>query len=84
MAIMLPLYEEVKLATAKHMNKGIDQLNVYELSFSTAVAKTVASSLTYPHEVVRSRMQLSGRFSSIIPTCREVSMIMICNKVKGF
>jgi len=71
-AIMLPLYEELKRLAAHQVSKPVDSLNAVELATSSAIAKCIASSLTYPHEVVRSRMQLSGRISSIVPTCREI------------
>jgi len=70
--IMLPLYEELKVLAATRLGKKKSELQAGELAASSALAKAVASSITYPHEVVRSRMQISGRCASILPTCREI------------
>ncbi len=70
--IMLPLYEELKKVAAAKMNKGVNELHPGEVAVASGVAKCVASSITYPHEVVRSRMQISGRFAAIGPTLREI------------
>jgi len=71
-AIMLPLYEELKGLAARRLGKGKNELQAGELAASSALAKAVASSITYPHEVVRSRMQISGRCTAILSTCGEV------------
>jgi len=70
--IMLPLYEELKELAAKRLNKEKKELQAVELAASSALAKMVASSITYPHEVVRSRMQISGQCAAILHTCGEV------------
>lgn len=45
-----------------------------ELVISSAASKMVAATVTYPHEVVRSRMHVSGvgAFSGLWATCRQV------------
>ena len=70
--IMLPLYEELKTFAAAKLKKERSELQAVEIATSSAIAKCVASSITYPHEVVRSRMQISGRFASIWLTVREI------------
>ncbi|KXZ43456.1 hypothetical protein GPECTOR_90g543 [Gonium pectorale] len=67
-AIQFPLYEYAKQAVAIHkaQQQGsselprADSLSVWELVATSAFAKVVASTATYPHEVIRSYMHLSG------------------------
>jgi hypothetical protein len=66
-AIQFPLYEYLKNATKQFrtgdqngMSKddhGSDSSSVVDYFFASIVAKMVASSITYPHEVLRVRMQ---------------------------
>uniref|UniRef100_A0A7S0UNE0 Mitochondrial carrier protein n=1 Tax=Polytomella parva TaxID=51329 RepID=A0A7S0UNE0_9CHLO len=59
--IQFPLYESLKSATAERNHNGNeDELNAIELVAASAAAKMVASFATYPHEVVRSYMHVSG------------------------
>jgi len=56
--IQFPLYEWLKQSLAKRGRKSKDQLNATELIFASASSKMVASTAAYPHEVIRSNLQI--------------------------
>lgn len=51
-AVQFPLYEFVKTTISKKKRKSLDELNVSEILFASSISKMVASTLTYPHEVI--------------------------------
>ncbi|PRW50796.1 polyubiquitin 3 isoform A [Chlorella sorokiniana] len=75
--IQFPLYESLKARfAARHADGGpqSEKLNLYELILASATSKMVASTATYPHEVVRSRMHIAGTgaFTGLLRTCRQI------------
>lgn len=72
--IQFPLYESLKAHFAQRHSDGGDKLNMYELILASATSKMVASTATYPHEVVRSRMHIAGTgaFTGFARTCRQI------------
>jgi solute carrier family 25 (mitochondrial folate transporter), member 32 len=73
-AVQFPLYEWCKLqARARH-----EPETALDLLLASGVSKLAASSLTYPHEVIRSRMMDarssagSTSASGFVRTCREI------------
>uniref|UniRef100_A0A7S0WN96 Mitochondrial carrier protein n=1 Tax=Pyramimonas obovata TaxID=1411642 RepID=A0A7S0WN96_9CHLO len=59
-AIQFPVYERVKGELAQRGGKAVAELGPVELVAASALSKMVASTITYPHEVVRARMHILG------------------------
>jgi solute carrier family 25 folate transporter 32 len=47
-------------ASKSDANRKVEELTPVELACASAIAKMVASSVTYPHEVIRSHMHVQG------------------------
>lgn len=81
--IQFPLYERCKQLVAEQQGTSPDTLAAQELVACSAFAKMVASTITYPHEVVRSYMHVSG--SGPLNGFSEVcSIIMREDGARGF
>ena len=82
-AIQLPLYELAKERVAASRGCGPDELTAPELVLTSAISKMIASTATYPHEVIRSYMHItgSGPLRGLATTCRR---IMAEDGLRGF
>lgn len=81
--VQFPLYEQVKLYLRNRGDKEAHELSFLELVIASMVSKVVASTVAFPHEVLRVRQQVS-RSSGTTNLFHLARQIYLENGLRGF
>ncbi|KAG8944186.1 hypothetical protein FRC04_002142 [Tulasnella sp. 424] len=66
--VQFPLYEQLKDWYSHRLNVPKSHLPTWSILVCTTISKSVATLITYPHEVVRTRLQIRRQKPSVPPS----------------
>jgi solute carrier family 25 folate transporter 32 len=81
-AIQFPLYEQIKIRLKEE--QGTDDLNSSSILLASSLSKIIASLVTYPHEVVRTRLQTQIGDAADAKYKSLIQSIKLIYKEEGF
>ncbi|GAX27148.1 solute carrier family 25 (mitochondrial folate transporter), member 32 [Fistulifera solaris] len=66
--VQFPVYERLKRMLRQNQSRN----TAFHVMIASALSKMTACVLTYPHEVIRSRMMDARSQNGFVPTCRQI------------
>jgi len=84
-AVQFPLYEATKKYLMEYRKKSHNSLTTLDIIFCSSLSKLIASTVAYPHEVLRSRMQSQRKHKiHYTSTWHAISSIAKNEGIRGF
>eukprot|EP00803_Ostreobium_quekettii_P000690 evm.model.scf_314EXC.15 EVM.evm.TU.scf_314EXC.15 scf_314EXC:97663-100955(-) len=80
--VQFPIYEYLKTTLAKRRGRGVEELPPLDLVAAATISKMVASTVTYPHEVIRTQMHVKGT-GPVEGLLQETRYILATGGIRG-
>lgn len=80
--VQFPIYEYLKTSFATQNGRSVEELHPVDLVAAATISKMIASTMTYPHEVIRTQMHIKGS-GPILGLVRETQYIMATDGLRG-
>ncbi|CAD7700365.1 unnamed protein product [Ostreobium quekettii] len=80
--VQFPIYEHIKATLARRDGGGVGNLHPLQLLAAASLSKMIASTATYPHEVIRTQMHVKG-LGPVQGLLRETRAILVSDGIRG-